>query len=307
MNRRQFLGWGCLGAAAPLAGGRAAASEASGAASDNARGVLVDTTECVGCRKCEWACNREHHLTDEPLESYEDTSVFEQARRMDTAAYTVVNRFDNARNPERPIFMKVQCMHCVKPACVSACLVGALRKQDAGAVTYEGWKCIGCRYCMVACPFEVPAYEYDNALTPLVRKCSLCFERTQREGESPACVAMCPPMALTFGRRSDLLALAREKIAAHPDRYIDHVYGEHEAGGTSWLYLAERSFATLGFPTIGDAPVQELAETIQHSVFKFGLPPLTVLGALGLFMKAFDEAGKDAVRKPAASGEESAV
>lgn len=290
MNRRQFLGSSCLGGASALA---ACASAASGgheaAPSDEARGVLVDTTECVGCRKCEWACNKEHHLTEAPLEAYEDTSVFDRQRRMDDTAYTVVNRFENKRNAEQPVYVKYQCMHCVQPACVSACLVGALRRETQGAVTYDAWKCIGCRYCMVACPFEVPAYEYANALTPAVRKCSFCFERTIQEGESPACVAMCPPMALTYGKRSDLIALAHEKIAMHPDRYVDHVYGEHETGGTSWLYLAGQPLTELGMPALGDAPVQVLAETIQHSVFKFGLPPLMLLGVLGIFMKTLHD------------------
>lgn len=293
MNRRQFLGLSCLGGTATLTGGAAAASEQESAPPEDAYGVLVDTTECVGCRKCEWACNKEHHLTQAPLEAYEDTAVFEQGRRMDDKAYTVVNRFENERNPEEPVYVKYQCMHCVQPACVSACLVGALQKDPHGAVTYDAWKCIGCRYCMVACPFEVPAYEYGNALTPAVRKCSFCFERTAREGETPACVAMCPPMALTYGKRTELIAFAHEKIAMYPDRYVDHVYGEHEAGGTSWLYLASAPLEELGLPALGDAPVQHLAETIQHSVFKFGLPPLMLFGMLGVFMKTLKDGSED--------------
>lgn len=287
MNRRQFFKWTCAGTIGGAVAADAAASSETAAPSPDAMGVLVDTTECIGCRKCEWACNRENQLTHEPLERYEDLSVFEKTRRMDDRAFTVVNQYENPREPEKPIYVKSQCMHCNDPACVSACLVGALQKEKNGSVSYDAWKCIGCRYCMVACPFDVPAYEYDEALTPRVRKCTLCQDRTSEAGKLPACVEMCPTNALIYGKRADLLALAHEKIAMRPDRYVDHVYGEHEVGGTSWLYLAGREFADLDMPKLGDAPVQQLARGIQHSVFKFGAPPLMAFGLLAVAMRAF--------------------
>jgi Fe-S-cluster-containing dehydrogenase component len=178
-------------------------------------------------------------------------------------------------------------MHCLKPACASACIVGALRRQETGAVTYDAWKCMGCRYCMVACPFQVPAYEYDNALTPTVRKCTFCFERVKNEGGVPACAEICPPMCLTFAKRSELLVLARNKIQENPSRYAPQIYGEHEVGGTSWLYLTPRPAGELGFLKLGGTPVPQLTESIQHSVFKFGLPPLFLFGVLGAAMKTF--------------------
>ena len=165
-------------------------------------------------------------------------------------------------------------MHCNDPACASACIVSAFEKQEIGAVTYDSWRCMGCRYCMVACPFQVPAYEYDNALTPQVRKCTFCFERISKEGGVPACVEICPPQCLTFGRRSELLELAHR---THPQAtraaYVNHVYGEHEVGGTSWLYLSSVPFEELGFPKLGDAAPPRITETIQHGVFKNFLPP----------------------------------
>lgn len=287
MNRRQFFKWTCAGTIGGVVASDAAASTETAAPSPDAMGVLVDTTECIGCRKCEWACNRENQLTHEPLERYEDVSVFEKRRRMDDHAFTVVNQYENPKEPEKPIYVKSQCMHCNDPACASACLVGALRKEKNGPVSYDAWKCIGCRYCMVACPFEVPAYEYDDALTPRVRKCTLCQDRTSDGGKLPACVEMCPPNALIYGKRADLLALAHEKIAMHPDRYVDHVYGEHEVGGTSWLYLAGREFAELDMQKLGEVPAQQLARGIQHSVFKFGAPPLMAFGLLAVAMRAF--------------------
>jgi len=285
MNRRAFLG----AAGAGVVGGillpnPAGASESLAL---GGMGMLVDTTDCIGCRKCEFACAQENHLTDAPVEAYEDESVFAASRRMDAEAYTVVNRYPNPANLERPIHVKLQCMHCLEPACESACLVGALRREVNGAVSYDANKCMGCRYCMVACPFQVPAYEYDNAFTPKVQKCSLCFERISQDGRIPACAEMCPPMCLTFGKRSELLQLARDKIAADPERYEDRIYGEHEAGGTSWLYLAARPFDELGFLDVGDTPAPRLTETIQHSIFKFGALPAMLFGLLGVAMRTF--------------------
>lgn len=287
MERRSFLkalGAGVAGAMLPLG---ADASDAPGAASGC--GMLVDTTECIGCRKCEFACARANDLSHAPLESYEDTSVFDTRRRMTADAYTVVNRYPDAANPEKPTFVKVNCMHCLKPACASACIVGALHRQENGMVTYDAGKCLGCRYCMIACPFQVPAYEYDNALTPVVSKCSFCFDRVTSENKPPACAEMCPPNALMFGERNKLLQLAHEKIATNPDRYVPHVYGETEVGGTAWLYLAGRPFADLDLRAFSGKPVPELTETIQHNVFKFGLPPVLLYGLLCTAMKTFGD------------------
>jgi Fe-S-cluster-containing dehydrogenase component len=229
-------------------------------------GVLVDLTVCVGCRRCEWACCEANGLPHGELHEYDDQSVFAERRYPSAAQLTVVNRAGANPAGREPVHLKVQCMHCDKPACVSACLVGALRKDPKGPVRYDANRCIGCRYCMMACPFGCLGYEYDRKLTPRVRKCELCHERT-REGRLPACVETCPVEALTYGRRSELLTIARERIAAHPERYADHIYGEHEAGGTSWLYIADRPFAELGFPRVANRSQAEVTEAIQHGIF----------------------------------------
>ena len=247
-------------------------------------GVLVDIPNCIGCRKCEFACQKTAGFTVPPIEALDDKSVFTTDRRPQPLAYTTVNRYPNPAAPAKPVYVKANCLHCLEPACVSACLVGALRKTGSGAVVYDAWKCMGCRYCMVACPFQIPTYEYDNALTPQVRKCDFCAESRSKNGGVPACVKICPNDALIFGRRGELLKLAHEKIRDHPEMYIDHVYGEYEAGGTSWLYLSSFPFETLDFVQLASIAPSRLTEMIQHGVFKHWMPPLALYGLLAIVM-----------------------
>lgn len=285
-SRRTFLKTAALAGGAAVGSGAQQAAGSSAEAADtqaDRMAVLVDIPNCIGCRKCEFACRQAAGFEVPPVETFDDKSVFAEHRRPGPGSYTTVNRFANPGNPEAPAYVKANCLHCNDPACVSACLVGALRKEANGAVVYDAWKCMGCRYCMVACPFQIPTYEYDNALTPQVRKCTFCFER-QAQGEVPACVKICPNDALIYGRRSELLTLARERIRVQPDVYLDHIYGEQEAGGTSWLYLSGVPFEELGFVTLGSAAPPRLTEAIQHGVFKFFVPPLALYGLLGLVM-----------------------
>jgi formate dehydrogenase iron-sulfur subunit len=247
-------------------------------------GCLVDTTLCIGCRLCEQACNERNRLTS-PKESFEEMAVLERMRRMDETSYTVINRYGPKetnppalKNPQT--FVKFQCMHCQDPACVSACIVGALTKQSSGPVTYDVKKCIGCRYCMIACPFQVPAYEYHNPLTPEVRKCTFCFKDI-KEGRLPACAQVCPREVISFGKRSELLHLANWKIKTKPGLYQKRIYGEREVGGTSWLYLASEPFESIGFPKLGAAAPPRLTEAIQHGLFQSFAAPLILFAALG--------------------------
>ena len=285
LNRREFLGLAAVGSATLLTG-RSLAKDAHAEPIDCAEtyGVLVDTVACIGCRKCEAACNRAHKLSDASAATFEDKSVFNQHRRPDADAYTVVNRFEDPKDSSRKFTIKVQCMHCLHPACASACIVGALTKNAQGPVEYDAWKCIGCRYCMVACPFQVPAYEYHNALDPQVRKCTFCSERILTEGRLPACVEICPNEALTFGKREELIAAANSRIRAFPERYVNHVYGEHEVGGTSWLYIAPVEFKNTELPVLAADVIPKTTETIQHGIFKSFVPPLALYGLLGLIM-----------------------
>lgn len=252
--------------------------------SDDRFGVLVDTTACIGCRQCEYACKVEHGLPAGEIDDYADRSVFEHERRPDVDALTVVNQYPTQKEGALPITVKVQCMHCDHPACVSACIVGAFSKQENGAVIWDQSRCIGCRYCMVACPFQVPAFEYNKAIEPQIVKCDLCYENRTSKGDIPACVEACPTEALTFGKRHDLVELAHEKIRNNPEKYYDHVYGEHEVGGTSWLYISSQDFKSLHFPQLGTDPAPGATEPIQHAIFKFFVPPVALYALLGGIM-----------------------
>jgi formate dehydrogenase iron-sulfur subunit len=253
LSRRKFL------QTASLVGGTALVGTASEAYAykefagwPDRYGMLTDLTACVGCRSCEKACNEANNLP-EPEVSFDDESVYDETRRPTAEAYTVVNRYENPDDPDRPTYRKVQCNHCNEPACASACPIHAYTKTKEGPVLYDPELCFGCRYCMIACPFNVPAYDYDSALEPKIVKCVMCYDRI-KEGGMPACAEACPMGAVTFGKREDLLKLAKKKIRKQPDRYIDHVYGEREAGGTSWLYISGRPFEELGFPP--DVPMR---------------------------------------------------
>lgn len=246
---------------------------------EDPQGVLVDLNLCVGCRLCEHACKSANGFEAGPVESYDDQSVFKTKRRPAPDAHTVINAWDNPADPSKPVYAKVNCMHCNHAACVSACIVGALTKNENGAVTYDAWKCIGCRYCMVACPFQIPSYEYDNVLTPEVQKCEFCHDKIS-EGEQPACVQACPPQAMTFGKRNTLIKLAHRRIDEHPGQYVHHVYGEHEVGGTSWMYLSPIAFDQAGFLKLGNNAPGVLTEAIQHGVFKYWIAPVGWYGFL---------------------------
>lgn len=233
------------------------------AGDDRLPGVLVDTTRCVGCRGCEAACAEANHLPSPP----EGDQVMARPRDTSTTAFTVVNRTDAPDGGDR--FGKKQCLHCLAPACASACPVRALDKQPTGPVTYDASKCMGCRYCMVACPFDVPRYEYE-ALAPRVRKCTFCAPR-QAQGLPPACVEACPSGALTFGRRHELLEEAKRRIYSTPDRYVHRVYGEHEAGGTSFLYVSDVPFERLALPA--GVPEKPYPELVAGAL---GAPPMVM-------------------------------
>jgi formate dehydrogenase iron-sulfur subunit len=244
MIRRDFFKALSAAGAVAVTAGRAEASEAGAVVGTNDPvGVLVDTTRCVGCRMCEFGCahaNGEANGLEQPSFDEELTPQ----RTTSEKRWTAVQRHvvDG-----KVITVKRQCMHCLQPACTAACLTKAMTKTPDGPVTWRSSKCMGCRYCMVSCPFDVPKFEYHSAV-PRIQKCNLCFTRVAA-GEQPACVASCKFGALTFGRRDNLLDEARHRIYTEPGRYVHDIYGEHEAGGTSWLYLSAVPFERIGFRT----------------------------------------------------------
>ena len=255
ISRRGFLAW--MGAA-----GLTALSAGAGATPRRFEGypgslcVLHDITLCIGCRSCEAGCNQVNELPA-PAVPFTDLTVLDKKRRTNAKAYTVVNKFTPSPGG-KPIYVKNQCNHCLEPACASACFVRAFSKNKDGSVTYDSSVCVGCRYCMIACPFEIPTYEYDEPLTPRIMKCTLCHPRIT-QGLLPGCVEACPTEALSFGKREDMIKLARARITRYPGRYVDHLYGEHEMGGTNWLYLSGVPFRTLGMrEDLGITPAPEL-------------------------------------------------
>ncbi|MEW6351195.1 MAG: 4Fe-4S dicluster domain-containing protein [Thermodesulfobacteriota bacterium] len=302
LNRRTFLK---IAGAAGLTGacgvvGEAPAHSANLPGYPNQFGVLVDTTVCIGCRRCEWACKEWNKLPNQrPVKEYEkDIGVFNTPRRTHADTYTVVNRFRNPLDPSKPIYVKKQCMHCYEPGCASSCFVKAFTKRPVGAVTYDASLCVGCRYCMAACPFDVPAYQYHDPFTPEVTKCTFCFDRISKEGGVPACVGICPVETMTFGRRTDLIDLAHKKISDNPGRYVNHVYGEEEVGGTSWLYLSAVPFHMIGFRTdLGTTPIPSLGKPFLSLV----APVFIVIPALCMgfysFKKRRDQLEHEEIRK----------
>jgi len=239
LGRRAFLKVGMAGtalAALPRSAEGVGGFEIPG---EGERAVLVDTTVCVGCRGCEAACAEANGLPDPAP----DADAYATQRKTSQNAFTVVNRIEKPSG--EPRYVKRQCMHCVEPACASACPVRALDKEPTGPVAYHGDRCMGCRYCMVACPFGVPKYQYEKAI-PLVRKCTFCATR-QAEGKRPGCVSVCPSGALNFGLRGEMLEEARRRVFGNVGKYTQHIYGELEAGGTNWMYITDVPFEDLGF------------------------------------------------------------
>ncbi|NOY69012.1 MAG: 4Fe-4S dicluster domain-containing protein [Deltaproteobacteria bacterium] len=282
ISRRKFLAWlGAAGIGSMVSRDAGASSNKHFRGYPKSSGVLYDMTRCVGCRECEAACNKVNSLPA-PDKPFNDLTVLNTKRRTGTDAYTVVNKYSGTRH-DGPVFRKIQCNHCLEPACASVCFVRALKKTKSGPVTYDESVCVGCRYCMVACPFDIPAYEYNEPLTPRVLKCTMCAPRIEK-GQLPGCVEACPKEALTFGHRDDLIKIARKRIRKYPERYKDHIYGEHEMGGTSWLYLSPVPFKEVGMrEDLGETPAPSLTSGALSIVpMVVGLWPVLLAGVYGI-------------------------
>lgn len=223
----------------------------------NNMAILNDVTRCIGCEECVKACQEANGLPKE-----QPWRWIKQIDDLSSARWTTLK---HVRSEKGERFVRRQCMHCADPACVSVCIVGAMKKTPEGPVIYDKDLCIGCRYCMIACPWEIPRYSWEDAV-PYVQKCNMCYERVLQEGRPPACVEACPAEAITFGKRDDLLAEAKRRLDAEPQKYVQRIWGAKEVGGTSVLYISDVDIKLTGLdaPVIDPEPVPHRTTKILH-------------------------------------------
>jgi formate dehydrogenase beta subunit len=236
--------------------------------------MLYDTTLCIGCKACVVACAQANDLTPE-------RGTYGQGRYQapDDLNENTKNIIKLYTEEGRTAYVKQQCMHCVDPACANACMLGALQKREFGIVTYDASKCIGCRYCQMACPFGIPKFQWSRYSGKIV-KCELCAHRLAK-GQLPACVEVCPRQAVIYGRRTELLEEARRRLREKPDLYVQKVYGETDAGGTQVLYVSHVPFEKLGLPDLGPESVPATQRAVQHGIYRGFAAPIALYGLLG--------------------------
>ncbi|HUP62236.1 MAG TPA: hydrogenase 2 operon protein HybA [Thermoanaerobaculia bacterium] len=246
-------------------------------APDDAVGLLYDATKCVGCKACVVKCKEAGDLPAD-IDGY-GGGLYDAPEGLNESTRNVIQL---VKDGDETAYVKKQCMHCIDPACVGACMMGALGKREFGIVSWDNNKCIGCRYCQVACPFGVPKFQWSKT-SPRIVKCELCRDLLA-EGKLPACVDACPRGAVIFGKREELLQIAHQRIDENKDLYVPKVYGETELGGTQVLYLSHLEFEKLGFRFSDDASVPETQQTVQHGIYKGFVAPLALYGLLGAVM-----------------------
>jgi Fe-S-cluster-containing dehydrogenase component len=266
------LAAGGTAAVATAAAGRADAAPLPTAPAD-AVGLLYDTTLCIGCKACVVACADANGRARDTAWS---DGKWQAPLDLNANTKNIIKLYADGADRS---FVKQQCMHCVDPACANACMLGALKKREKGIVSYDPTLCVGCRYCQMACPFNIPKFEWANAYTPQIVKCELCRHRIAA-GQEPACTEVCPRDAVIYGTRADLLREAHRRLEEHPGRYVPRVYGETEVGGTQVLYLSHVPFEKLGLPAYGSETVPDTQRTIQHGLYQGFVAPLALYGVL---------------------------
>jgi len=264
-----------------LAAGAAGAVGAARAVNDDELGMLYDATRCVGCKACMAACkrvNRDYGGLAYERAPFDQDGLWDAPTDLSGNTRTLIKLYKETG--ERWSYVKYSCMHCQKPSCVSVCPVSAMTKDQAtGIVDYDKNKCIGCRYCQIACPFNIPRFQWELK-APQIVKCDLCRSTNLRGKGITACAEVCPTGAITFGKRGDLLQEARARLTSSPDRYVPSIYGEHEVGGTNHLYLAAVPFGDLGLPSLPGRAPAEFSEHIQHTIYKGFIAPAALYGML---------------------------
>lgn len=255
-------------------------------APSDAVGLLYDATKCIGCKACVVKCKEAGDLPAD-VETYGD-GLYDAPIGLNENTRNIIQFAKSADGQSS--FVKKQCMHCVDPACVNACMMGALGKREFGIVSWENNKCIGCRYCQVACPFGVPQFQWSKT-SPRIVKCELCRDRLA-ENKLPACVEACPRGAVIFGKREELLREAHKRIDEGNGFYVPKVYGETDLGGTQVLYLSHIPFEDLGFRFTQAQSVPSTQHAVQSGIYKGFIAPIALYGLLGAVM--FRNRRKDA-------------
>ena len=280
-SRRDFFKMLGLGGATLLASSVPAMANEKKWVNDEALGMLYDATMCVGCKACMATCKRvngDYGSLSYERASFDPDGLWDAPQDLSGSTRTLIKLCKESDS--RWSYVKYSCMHCQKPSCVSVCPVSAMTKDKVtGVVDYNKDTCIGCRYCQVACSFTIPKFQWEKTL-PQIVKCDLCKNTNLREKGITACAEVCPVGAITFGKRKDLLAIAHERLQDNPGRYIHHVYGEHELGGTNHLYLSALSFEKLGLPSLPDNAPAEFSEKIQHTIYKGFVAPVALYSTL---------------------------
>jgi Fe-S-cluster-containing dehydrogenase component len=277
ISRRTAIKSAFLGGAAAI--GATTVSASSGepvAAPPDAVGLLYDATLCIGCKTCVVACKEANDLPADQSHS----RLYDRPDDLNSRTKNIIKLYKSGNEQS---YVKRQCMQCLDPACVGACMMGALKKREFGIVTWDGTRCVGCRYCQIACPYNIPKFEWENTrafYNPRIVKCELCKDRLLA-GKEPACTEVCPRKAVIFGKREDLLREAKRRIAERPDFYVNHVYGETEGGGTQVLYLSHVPFDKLGLPVLGEESLPHMVHKVQGTIYKGFVAPIALYGVLG--------------------------
>ncbi len=296
-SRRQFFKIVGATGAALLAGRGAALASESHPVNNEAIGMLYDATKCVGCKACMSACKRVN--SDYGSLAYEQAS-FDKDRLWDApqdlsgSTRTLIKLFKESEKSWS--YVKYSCMHCQKPSCVSVCPVSAMtRDKITGTVDYNKNTCIGCRYCQIACAFNIPKFQWDKAI-PQIVKCDMCKNTNLVKHGITGCAEACPTGAIMFGKRKELLTEAKKRLQENPGSYVNHIYGEKEVGGANHLYLSAMPFIKLGLPALNEEAPAEFSEKIQHTIYKGFIAPVALYGTLCIIalknMRGHDEAEK---------------
>jgi Fe-S-cluster-containing dehydrogenase component len=303
IKRRDFLKVAAAGGLAVAANAHPALARESRTRIKDAVGFLYDSTVCTGCKACVSACKQYNDL---PPSFSTNDKLWDDPLDTDSKTYNIIKLYKDGtgevkdREKDGHAYIKRQCMHCVDPACVSACPVSALQKRPSdGVVTYNKSACIGCRYCQLACPFNIPKFEFEKTF-PQIRKCQMCSHRLEK-GDIAACAEFCPTGATVFGKVEDLLAEAKKRLQYKPGSkqvypvahmngkltaertvtpYVNTVYGEKDGGGTQVLILAGIPHEKLGLPVLEERSDAQRSETIQHTLYKGMIAPIVLLGGL---------------------------